>query len=76
MGHTIPSQRQLVEEIIDVLDKYKDSLRPEERDIIDDFVEDAYQHMGSVSYGNTYHTWALVIISIMLEREKQRRSQA
>jgi hypothetical protein len=76
MGHTIPSQRQLVEEIIDGLDTYKDSLRPDERDIIDDVVEDAYKHMGSVSYGNTYHTWALVILSILVEREKQRRSQA
>ena len=74
MGHTVPSQRRVVEDVVSVLERYKDSLREEEREILDEFIEDAYQHMGSVSYANSYHTWALVLVSIMLEREKQRRN--
>lgn len=74
MGHTVPSQRRVVEDIVSVLERYKDSLREEEREIVDEFIEDAYQHMGSVSYGNSYHTWALVLVSVMLEREKAQRN--
>ena len=71
MGHTVPSQRQVVENIIAVLQRYKDSLRKEEREIIDEFIRDVYKHTGSISYGNTYHFCALVIISVLLEQRKK-----
>lgn len=71
MGHTIPSQRQLVDKIVSGLDKHKDDLTDREAEIVDDFVEDIYVHANSVSYANTYHTWAVCVLSVLVERQKE-----
>jgi hypothetical protein len=50
MGPTESSQRRVVEDVVSVLEQYKDSLCKEKREILDEFIEDIYQHVGSVSY--------------------------
>lgn len=73
MGHTVPSQRKVTEDVIRILKRYKTSLRKDEQHIIDQFIEDAYRHVSSVKYANSYHTWFLTIISILLEIEKRKQ---
>jgi hypothetical protein len=75
MGHTVPSQRQVVDNIVTVIDRYKDDLSRREAEIVDGFVEDIYAHANSTSYVNMYHTWAVCILSVLLEREKQRQEE-
>lgn len=75
MGHTVPSQRKVVDNIVRVIDEYKDDLSRGEAEIVDGFVEDVYAHANSVSYANTYHTWAVCVLSVLLEREKERQNK-
>jgi hypothetical protein len=70
MGHTVPSQRQVIEEIVSAIDTFKEDLSEREASIVDAFVEDIYRHANSASYANTYHTWAVCLLSVLLEREK------
>ena len=70
MGQTVLSQRRVVEDVVRVLEQYEDSLCNEECEILDEFIEDVYQHVGSVSYV-THITRGQVIVSILLEHGKK-----
>jgi hypothetical protein len=72
MGHTVPSQRKVVDNIVSVIDKMKKDVSDREAEILDEFVKDIYSHANSVSFANTYHTWAPCILSILLERRKDQ----
>ena len=72
MGHTVTSQRQVVEKILGELNDYGRSLRDEDREAFLSLLSKAKKHIASVSFSCSYNTWALVLFSMMLEMEKER----
>jgi hypothetical protein len=71
MGHTATSQRRVADGVIGELFDYGRSLRIEERAAFERILAKAKVHLGSISFASSYNTWALVMISILLEQEKQ-----
>jgi len=71
MGHTVTSQRQIVEKILSELADYGRSLRQDERAAFESAIDKVKLHIGSISYACSYTTWALVLFSIILEQEKE-----
>ncbi len=72
MGHTVTSQRIIVDRIIAELKEYGKSLRAEEKEAFESLIAKIMKHYGSISYACSYNTWALVLFSILLEQEKER----
>ena len=73
MGHTVWSQRIVMDVMLGELSAYGKSLREDEKRIYDEMLKTALQHIGNVSYTSSVNAWALVLLSIMLEQEKRIR---
>jgi hypothetical protein len=71
MGHTVSSQRRVVDSIMEEFREYKKSLRSEDFAACDKALDKVKLHIGSISYAASYNTWALVLFSIILEQEKE-----
>lgn len=71
MGHTATSQRRMQDEIFTELHSYAKSLRQEDREIFEKLLKKAYRHYGSTSYASSLHAWAFMLLSIMVEMEKE-----
>ena len=71
MGHTVASQRMIVDRILSELNEYRRSLRAEELAAFDRTLAKVKKHIGSISYATSYNTWALVLFSILLEQEME-----
>lgn len=74
MGHTVSSQRQVCDNILQELTQFKKSLRQKDRDTCTKLLNSARNHYGSISYTSSYHTWAIVLLSMMLEQQKEIES--
>ena len=71
MGHTVRSQRRVVERISDELKRYGKSLRDEEKEIFNDLVKKPFLHIGNITYTSSAQTWAFMLLSTLLEQEKK-----
>ncbi|MBU0758676.1 MAG: hypothetical protein KKF44_11515 [Nanoarchaeota archaeon] len=71
MGHTVLSQRQVVDGIIRELSDFGKTLRHEEREAFESLLSKIKLHIASISFACSYNTWALVLFSILLEQEKK-----
>lgn len=70
MGHTVSSQRRVVEDMNATLKRYRRALRKEDQAVFDTLTNLPYQHVSSMSYASSIHTWALYLLSILIEQEK------
>ena len=73
MGHTVSSQRQLIINMVDELERYGRALRGKDREIFFEMIKDPLKHIGAISYTSSMHVWALLLLSIMVEHEKRHR---
>ena len=71
MGHTVSSQRQMVDRTLAELLAYSKALRSDERIIYENLLKKALSKVGTIGYANSIHVWATVLLSIMLEQEKK-----
>ncbi len=71
MGHTASSQRQVVDRLLRELHDYGRALRPEERVLYERLLEAPLLHFGATSNASSLHTWAFLLLSVMLEQEKR-----
>lgn len=74
MGRTIPSYRTQLEEIITELTVYRRALRGEDKDTFDDIMNKARQHASSCSLLPLFDPMDLILLSIILEQEKEIKS--
>jgi len=73
MGHTVRSQRRNINVLLDELNAYGKSLNQKDREIFEAMLKAPYLHVGNISYANSFHAWAFLLLSIMLEQEKRLR---
>lgn len=71
MGHTVSTQRQVIETIIKELQKYEHVLDEEEQETFQNLLKEPYNYMGSISHANSLNAWAFLTVSICLEQEKE-----
>jgi len=71
MGHTVWSQRIALDLIVNELKSYGKALMQDDRAIYEDVLKQAFKHVGSVSYANSMHVWAFLLLSVLLEQEKK-----
>jgi len=73
MGHTVWSQRMVVDAILGELGDYGKSLRQSEKEIYEELLKKSLKHIGNISFVSSIHVWAFVLLSILLEQEKRLR---
>ncbi len=50
---------------------YSRALRPEEQEILGRLLDSSKKHVGSITYASSLHTWAFMLLSIIIEQEKR-----
>jgi hypothetical protein len=70
MGRTIPTYRQILENIVDNWHHFRLALRKNERKIFDQLIEKARKHAGAASYETRMDPMDSFFFSILLEQEK------
>lgn len=73
MGRTIPSYRSQLEQIIEELYIFRRALRGEEKTDFDNIMNKARQHASSSMLIPTYDPNFCILLSIVLEQEKEIR---
>jgi hypothetical protein len=71
MGHTVWSQRIVLDTILHELQQYGRALRQDERIVYNNMLKLPLKHFGSISYANSFNAWAFLLLSIMLEQQKK-----
>ena len=71
MGHTVLSQRMMVDIILSELTDYGKALREEDRIIYNKMLKKSLKKVGAISYTSSSNVWAFILLSILLEQEKR-----
>ena len=71
MGHTVASQRIMVDLVIRELEAYAKALREEDRKIYLALLKHPLKKIGAISYASSIHVWAFLLLSILVEQEKK-----
>jgi hypothetical protein len=71
MGHTVASQRIVLDILNSELLQFGKAMRAKDRERYERMLKRSYQHYGSMSYADSFHSWAFLLLSIMLEQEKE-----
>jgi hypothetical protein len=71
MGHTVWSQRIAVDVMLGELGCYGKALREEDRLVYEALLKEPLKHIGSITYASSFHVWAFLLLSILLEQEKK-----
>jgi hypothetical protein len=71
MGHTLVSQRMTLDMLINELSDFGRALRRDDRLVFDTMLKMPLKHVGSISYASSFHAWAFLLLSILLEQEKK-----
>ena len=70
MGRTVPSFRAQLEQIIDELSVYRRALRGDDKVAFDNIMNKARQHASSCTLIPTFDPVDCLLLSILLEQEK------
>lgn len=71
MGHTVASQRQVIDIVLSELNDYSRALRKEERMILERLLNEPLKHVGAISNASSIDVWAMILLSILIEQEKR-----
>ena len=71
MGRTVPTYRQVLETMVDEWQGFKKALRKEDKAAFDRLIEKARRHASAASYDARVDPVESLIMSILLEQEKE-----
>ena len=71
MGHTVLSQRIMVDIILAELKSFSKALRHDDRVIYENMLKKSLKRVGAISYTSSVNVWAFILLSIILEQEKK-----
>lgn len=71
MGRTVPSFRNLLEEIIQELSVFRRALRGEDKTAFDDIMSKAREHASSCTVAPALEPMDAVFLSILIEQQKE-----
>lgn len=70
MGHTTSSQRQVAKQLVQELEQFIAALPADDQARMHQLLDEPLKHLGSITSASSLHTWAFLILCIILEREK------
>jgi galactitol-specific phosphotransferase system IIC component len=70
MGHTVSSQRMIIDIMLKELKDFAKALREEDRKIYLDLIKLPLKRVGAISYASSVNAWAFLILSILIEMQK------
>ena len=70
MGRTVPTYRMVMEEVIKEWDGFKQALRREDRRLFEQLMQRGRRHASAASYAVRPHPTESLLMSILLEIEK------
>ena len=73
MGHTVNSQRAVIDIVLSELKDVALALRKEERMILEELLKEPLKHVGALSNASSIDVWAMVLLAILIEQEKSLR---
>lgn len=73
MGHTVWSQRMVCDVMLDELKSFGKALRSDDREVLESLLKEPLKHLGSISYASSFHSWAFLLLGILVEQEKRLR---
>ena len=71
MGHTVSSQRRVIDEMNRTLRDYRRGLRAEDKKRFDELTSIPFTATASLTTASSIHTWAIYLLTIILEHEKE-----
>jgi hypothetical protein len=71
MGHTVASQRAMIDIILNELQQFSKALRKDERILLEKLLAQPLKHAGAVSNATSIDIWAVILLSILIEQEKR-----
>ncbi len=71
MGRTVPTYRNILENIVSEWQEFRRALRKEDREVFDRLMEKARMHASAASYEARVDPTESMFISILLEQEKE-----
>ena len=71
VGHTVTSQRIVTDMMIAELAQFGKALRDEDREVYNRLLKEPLKHLGTISYTSSMHTWAVLLLSVLLEQQKK-----
>jgi hypothetical protein len=71
MGHTVWSQRVVLDILLQELKDYGRALGGEDRELYERILKEPLKHVGSISFANSIHVWAFLLLSILIEQERK-----
>lgn len=73
MGRTVPTYRNVMEEIIEDWRKFRRALRKGDREIFDELIKHAREHASAATYQGRADPAEMIFLSILIEQEKLLR---
>jgi len=70
MGRTVPTYRMVMEDVIRDWDSFKQALRREDRRLFEQLMQKGRRHASAASYAIRPHPTESLMMSILLEMEK------
>jgi len=70
MGRTVPTYRRVMEDVIRDWDSFKQALRQEDRRLFEQLMQKGRRHASAASYAIRPHPTESLLMSILLEMEK------
>ncbi len=71
MGRTVPTYRNILENIVSEWQEFRRALRKEDREVFDRLMEKVRMHASAASYEARVDPTESMFISILLEQEKE-----
>lgn len=76
MGHTVQSQRMVIDMVLSELAGFSKALRKDERLVLEKLLKEPLKHIGSISNASSVDVWALILLSILIEQEKRLNARS
>jgi hypothetical protein len=73
MGRTVPSYRDVIDDELQTLKKYRSALRKEDQELFDEMMSYAKFHISASSYSSRLNPFESIILNILLEQQRQIR---
>ncbi len=73
MGRTVPSYRDVIDDEISTLKKYRAALRKEDQELFDEMMSFAKYHISASSYSSRLNPFESIVLNIILEQQRQIR---
>lgn len=70
MGRTVPSYRDVIDDELQTLKKYRSALRKEDQALFDEMMSYAKFHISASSYSSRLNPFESIVLNILLEQQR------